>query len=123
MKTVRKLNFGDTFRIARIINAAGITMKEISEILSIRTKADKETVQEELGMAMIGYIVDKAPKAEKQLYEFLSAISGKKTDEIANAEFTEIAELIADIFTANEDIKDFFTRAFKSATARPSTRS
>lgn len=138
MKTTRKLNFSDTFRIARIINSAGITAKDITELLSsrdsakaeiakIKDKKEREEKLEELqnaaGLEMISYIVEKAPSAETAINKFLGSMAGCKDTEIAEAAVPEIIELIKDIIVQNKDIKDFFISAFRSATVIPSTKS
>lgn len=136
MKTTRKLNFSDTFRMARIINSAGITMPEIVELIDkyngtslgdIKDKAEKakkvEELQTEAGMEMFGLIIDRVPNAETAINKFLGGLAGKKEAEIAEAPVTEIIELIKDIFATNEDIKGFFTSSLRSAKALPSTKS
>lgn len=138
MRSARKLNFSDTFRLARIINSAGITAKEINEMLSASSKAKNEVAgikdkaerekklseyQENAGMEMIGYIIERAPQAETAINKFLASVANVKETEIANAPVTEIIELVGDIIKENKDIKDFFIQAFRSATVIPSTKS
>lgn len=127
MKTARKLNFSDTFRIARIIKAAKITVQDIVK-LTETAKLPKDASPEEIedaqnskGMEIIGYIIERAPEAEDQIYGFLGSISGADPKDIAKADVTEIIELIADIFASNKDIGSFFTAALRSATVLPST--
>lgn len=121
MKSQRKLLWNDTFRIARIINSAKITVAEINDIIStkniLQTSADKETAQSEMGMKLIGYIAEKAPAAEKPLNEFLASMAGNKVADIEKSEITEIMELIKDIFENNKDIGDFFISALRSPKA------
>lgn len=127
MKTTRKLNFSDTFRLARIIKAANVTMQDISKLLTAEklpegAKPEEiEAAQTAKGMEMISYIIDRAPGAEKQLYEFLAVMAGEKPENIAKADVTEVFELISDIITTNKDIKDFFIAGMRSATVLPST--
>lgn len=127
MKTARKLNFSDTFRIARIIKAAKITVQDIvklTETANLKKDATHEEIeaaQNAKGMEMIGYIIDKAPEAEEQIYSFLGSISGVEPKNMAKADVTEIIELVADIFASNKDIKSFFTSALRSATTLPLT--
>ena len=138
MRSARKLNFSDTFRLARIINSAGITAKEINEMINASSKAKNEVAgikdkaerekklseyQENAGMEMIGYIIERAPQAETTINKFLASVANVKETEIANAPVTEIIELVGDIIKENKDIKDFFTQAFRSATVIPSTKS
>lgn len=138
MKSIRKLQFGDTFRIARIINAAGVTTQEIvslisendikkKEIADIKNKAEREQrlsdLQNAAGMEMIGYIIEKAPNAEAAINKLLGSLAGKTDKEISEASVTEIFELVKDIFEQNGDIKDFFISGLRSAKVMPSTKS
>lgn len=134
MKATRKLNFSDTFRLARIIKAAGITAAELADLLSTRdklqaeakkdpseAKKDPAAAQTEMGLALVSYIVDKVPDAEKQINGFLASLAGVKPEEIEKAAVPEIIELIKDIFEQNADIKDFFISGLRSAAVMPST--
>lgn len=127
MKTTRKLNFSDTFRLARIIKAAGITAGELSDLLSAReklqaeAKKDAAAAQTEMGLALVQYIIDKAPGAETQIDGFLANLAGVKPEEIEKAAVPEIIELVKDIFEQNADIKDFFISGLRSAAVMPST--
>lgn len=127
MKATRKLNFSDTFRLARIIKAAGITAAELADLLSARdklqaeAKKDPAAAQTEMGLALVSYIVDKAPDAEKQINGFLASLASVKPEEIEKAAVPEIIELIKDIFKQNADIKDFFISGLRSAAVMPST--
>ena len=133
MKATRKLNFSDTFRFARIIKAAGITAGELAELIKEIGEAKKNVApaqtdnndiaaaQTEAGLAMVEYIINKAPEAENQIYSFLASISGKTIGDIVVAEIPEIMELIKDIFEQNADIKDFFISGLRSAAVMPST--
>ena len=172
MRTTRKLNFSDTFRLARIIKAARITAGELAELIEEISEAKKNAAaaqtdnddiaaaqtdnniavaqtdnnniavaqtdnndiaaaqtdnndiaaaQTEAGLAMVEYIINKAPEAENQIYSFLASISGKTIGDIVAAEIPEIMELIKDIFEQNADIKDFFISGLRSAAVMPST--
>ena len=127
MRSTRKLNFSDTFRLARIIKAAGITAAELADLLSARdklqaeAKKDPAAAQTEMGLALVSYIVDKAPEAEKQINSFLANIAGVKPEVIEKAAVPDIIELIKNIFEQNTDIKDFFISGLRSAAVMPST--
>ena len=121
MKASRKLNFSDVFRMAHIINTVGITSDDIAELMSISENISEESVQETAGMKLFDFVMTKCPNAENILYKFLAGVAGKTPEEIANADFTDIIELVGDIFETNKDIPDFFTRAIRAAKAIPST--
>lgn len=122
MKTARKLNFNDTFRMARIINESSITMQNFKEFFDRYDSAkDKDTGLETVGMDFVSLLLTTAPKIEEKLYKFLAGLAGVTPEEIANADVTEIIELVGDIIATNRDIKDFFTRAARSSTVLPST--
>ena len=132
MKSTRKLQWGDTFRLSRIIRDGNITPEDILEIISAKDELQKEAdaektaegkarAQKEMGVKLVCYVVDKFPACEASLNSFLANMAGVKTEVIERAEITEIIELIKDIFDNNKNIGDFFTRAFRSADLISST--
>ena len=122
MKAARKLNFNDTFRMARIINESGITMQRFKEFYDRYDDAkDKDAGLETVGMDFVELLLTNAPKVEERLYAFLAGLAGVTAEDIANADFTEVIELVGDIIATNKDIKDFFIHAARSSTVLPST--
>lgn len=120
MKTTRKLNFNDVFKMAKIIGKTG-AKNEIIEFLQ-RGATKGENIKQ-LGIDFIWMIVEKAPTAEKEINAFLGGLCGKTEAEIANSDLTEICELFGDIIAENKDIKSFFMSALRSPTASFSTKS
>lgn len=122
MKSTRKLVWNDTFRIAKIINSAGITIADINDLItakntlqaSAKNKNAIESAQEEMGIRLIGYIIEKAPQAETAINTFLGSMAGLTEKEISNSSIVEIGELIKDIIENNKDIGDFFISALRS---------
>ena len=103
MKSTRKLAWGDTFRLGRIIKAGGITPEDILGIISVRdelqeeankekTEEGKARIQKEMGVKLVCYIVDKFPDCETPLNSFLASMAGIKAEVIEKAEITEIIE-------------------------------
>ena len=122
MKAARKLNFNDTFRMARIINESGITMQQFKVFFDrYDSSKDKGIGLETVGMDFVELLLTTAPKVEEKIYEFLAGLASVTPEEIANADVTEIIELVGDIIATNRDIKDFFIRAVRSRTVLPST--
>ena len=159
MKAARKLNFNDTFRIAKILNLTGVKLQDIETIdtkgKNMAKKAGFEAARKRLCLAedapdregkikeieetltmeldtisgqtaseMIDYIFTHVTtdKAEKDIYKFLAVIADVKPEEIEKASITDIAELVLSIYEENkEELKNFFSRAARSATVLPST--
>ena len=146
MKSTRKLAWGDTFRLARIINTGNIKPADIVDLIDRRERKQAEAIvlkrqednaenEEEKAVMLdkiekirndavidfLMYILEKFPLIETPLNSFLASMADVKPDKIEKAEIGEIVELIKDIITANKDIESFFTSALKSAEAMPST--
>lgn len=126
MKSTRKLAWGDTFRLAKIIKAGNITPSDIYELVNLKNKLqtnaeNKDDAQEKMGISLLGYVMDRFPACETTLNAFLASMAGIKPEDIEKAELKEVVELIVDIFQENKDIKDFFIRALRSANTIPST--
>ena len=120
MKTTRKLVFSDAFKMAKIIGKTGTK----NDIISLMQEGQKKGADiESIGSKFIDILLEKLPYAEIEIYDFLGGLCEKSTEEIAAAEITEIVELFADIIQTNKNLKDFFTLALRSPTAKHSTKS
>jgi hypothetical protein len=146
MKSTRKLAWGDTFRLARIINTGEIKPADIvdlidrrerkqAEAIVLKHQADAAATEEEKAQIFekiekikndavidfLVYILEKFPLVETPLNSFLASMADVKPDKIEKAEIGEIVELIKDIIEQNKDIGSFFTSALKSAEVMSST--
>lgn len=138
MTAVRELNFGDVFRMAKIIGKADlkqniidffITGKSKKAVIAAEVQDETERKErlnrerESMGVDFFFALIEKAPNSEKEIYNFLGGLAGMKGEEIEKSPIKEIAELIGDIIRKNEDIADFFISVLRSPTLELSTKS
>lgn len=71
---------------------------------------------EQLGFSIIfdiaGIILANIPKAEKEIMQFLSSVTGLKIGQLENMPFADYGELLIEVVT-KDDFKDFFKRVMK----------
>ncbi len=118
---LRKLNTGDIFKMIRIISKCGILEFKKCFLLGGIAKDNKNI--EEIGINVVleiaGVIANNLPKCEKEIYAFLSGISGISEKEIEKLAPAETANMIYEI-VHKEEFSDFFTAVsrFFPATAK-----
>lgn len=112
--TIRKLTSSDIFPLCTIIKKIGIEdvkgiirSEEVMKLVNGEEKnANKIGVVVFLDLANL--IISNLPKCEKEIYEFLSSVTGEKVEDIRAISPAEFLQLILDVFRS-EDFKDFFT--------------
>lgn len=105
---LRKFNTGDVFRAASIISKCGLSEFKKCFMLSGINKKNPEEIGFNVLIEMVGIVVDNLPKCEKEIYAFLSGISGIPEKEIEQLEPAETTNMIYEI-THKEEFADFFT--------------
>ncbi len=128
--TLRSLQGADIFPMSAIIKKIGVKEfknafqdEEIKDLVkSINSgEISKDAAANQAGMAVILNIVDvvlgNLPRAEKDIYKFLSSLSGMKPDEVAALPMATFTGMVIDVIQKDE-FKDFIkvvSRLFKSA--------
>lgn len=107
---MRKLCSKDIFPMSKIISKIGFSeLKTCFESDAVRQMAKKKDV-EAAGMAVMfdigGIIIGNLPKCEKEIYDFLSDLTGLKIDEIREASIADFAEMVIELVKKDE-FKDF----------------
>ncbi|MGN1480803.1 hypothetical protein [Porcipelethomonas sp.] len=106
---IRKFNSRDIFKACTIITKCGVT--EFRKAFIIAPSLAKQGV-EAVGGAVLAdlaaIVISNLPKCEKEIYEFLSSVSGLSKEEVAELSPADFARLIGAV-TKSEDIADFFT--------------
>lgn len=113
---MRNLNNKDLFKIMRIVRKANV-----KEDL-IKMKLPENLDEQEFGMMLIFQIIESAPQAEKDIFEFLADIAGVKVEEMENDEFDLLPRIIEHL-QGQKKLVDFLSRAFKSTNSQPMTQS
>lgn len=121
--TLRDLRADDLFALLRIINKIGLKdVKECFNSVEVRqaiseTKGDDDALASAIGIQIMldvaALLVAKLPDCEKELYDFLSTLSGMKANEIAALPMTEFYDMVMEVFRKDE-FKDFFQRVVGS---------
>lgn len=126
--TLRDLKSKDLFPMSGILGKIGI--KEFKEYLDPeKTKElmrafssehgddDREGLVQYVGINVVFEIVDvilgNLPKCEKDLYKFLSGLSGLSCEEIEELPMATFFEMLVDV-VKKEEFKDFFKVVSKS---------
>lgn len=119
MYTFRKLTSADIFPVCGILKKIGI--KEIktafkdNDISALMRggKVDVEAVGMGVMMDIIGIVISNIPSCEKEIYTFVSSITGMKVEELKALKMAEFTDIVIQIIQL-DDFKDFFKVAFKS---------
>lgn len=87
---MRKLNFGDTFKAARLIKELNLK-EELKEIAS-----NQEQDQYEAGVDLLYTVLEKGTtkECEQKIYEFLSGPLEMQPEEVSKLEFFEVVDKI-----------------------------
>lgn len=108
---LRKLNTADVFKMIRIISKCGVSEFKKCFLLANAAKSKSSSLEDIELAAMIeivGVVADNLPKCEKEIYSFLSGVSGIGEKEIENLEPSETVNMIYEIVHKDE-FSDFFT--------------
>lgn len=118
--TFRTLTSKDIFPMSKIISKIGI--KEFKECFQsdavkamVKGKGDTNAVGFAVMLDVGGVILSHLPDCEKDIYNFLSSVTGLKVSEIENASMGDFAEMVITL-VQKEEFKDFFgvvSRLFK----------
>jgi D-alanyl-D-alanine dipeptidase len=102
---MRGFELQDTFKLSEILDVMDIQL-DLNDLLD-KAKAEKEKVQEKVGAQVALLVIKKLHKADKQIIEFISNITGEDTEVIKKYKPKQIKDFFIDLFN-NEDFKDFF---------------
>ena len=116
---LRELTSQDIFPICGILKKVGI--KEIKEAFSSPEivelaqggKSSIEKIGLNIALDLGGIIVSNLPQCEKELYAFVSSVSGKKVEELRGMSMADFLEIVVAIIKKPE-FKDFFSVARRS---------
>lgn len=73
----------------------------------------EDITDKEFGVMMIFQVIESAPQAEKEIFEFLADIAGVEVEVIENDEF-ELLPQIIDHLQGQKKLVNFLKQAFKS---------
>ena len=118
---MRKINLGDTFKMARIIKDGNLIESIKRSFAEGKTSEDatekeKEDKQEQIGINLIMDIFAACAndKVEEQVYDLLAGITEKKKEDIQNQSLDTTLEEISKIAEEN-NIVNFLKSAFGAA--------
>lgn len=110
--TLRNLVATDMGAICKILTAIGVRkFKECFNVQDLKEK-NVETIGFGVLFDIAGIVIENIPKAEKEIQEFLSSMTGMKVSDIQKLPFADYGELIVDV-VAQPDFQDFFSRVMK----------
>ena len=115
---LRQLTSQDIFPICSLLKKVGL--KEIraafntSEIAEL-AKGGKsvEAIGLDIALDLGGVIISSLPSCEKELYAFVSSVSGMKPDDLRDMAMADFLELVIAIIRKDE-FRDFFAVARRS---------
>lgn len=117
--TLRHPAAADIFPMMNIIKKIGVkefkncfSTDEIKQMLQDAKENGKEIDSTEVGISVAlnaaDLLMERLPECEKEIYVFLSRLSGLKPSEIAGLGLAEFAEMLIDVFK-DPEFSDFFT--------------
>lgn len=120
---LRKLKSDDIFPMIAILSKIGfkdlkelVTPDNVKELKALTTgDGDELIIGASVMMDFVSIIMKNLPSCKKEIYTFLSGLSGMTTDEIGELDIAAFTEMIIDVFQ-KEEFKDFFkvvSRLFK----------
>lgn len=109
---LRKLQSADIFIMSKIISKIGVSelrncfnaedMKQIT--------GSQEDILQQVGIGVAlevaNVVLTNVPKAEQEIYSFLSSLSGKEPKEIEELDMVTFAQMLVDVFR-KEEFKGF----------------
>lgn len=111
---MRELGLKDAFAFSRILKSADLksTISDFAKEIATRKKSDGKVNLEEVGLEFfVNLIISISDeKVEQKIYKFLSEITELEENEIANANFKKLKQIILEIIQIN-DLKSFFQSA------------
>ena len=103
---MRSLKFKDVFTLSEIIDKMGLKA-DINNLFDEAQKA--EDAQAYIGGQLMMLMVSRIYKAEKEVYEFFSDLTGKTTQEVEDMSLNDMKDLMKDLIKS--DIMSFFNSA------------
>lgn len=82
------------------------------ENVSDKSEAEQELITQEKGMDFAFMLLEKAPLAEREFYDFLSLYSEKPVEEILDSDPMDTIQIIKDIMQ-EKNFSTFFRQAVK----------
>lgn len=111
---MRSLKTSDLFALTRIIKKMDIKsdIKALTKDISSLSDEDKLKAKDALNIDLMLLFVENIGSAEKEIYKFLSDLSGVEAKEIENQSPIKTIDMIKSIFE-DEEIGDFLKVALK----------
>jgi len=115
MSETPKLQTKHFFPFVRMVRALG-GKQLLAEILKLRREASKQKgkdvdeLTEEVGVEIMGILIDRLPDAENEIFDFLSAFTGRSRQEIEDQPITETIDMVRQI-VSDPTFLDFFKSA------------
>ena len=120
---LRMLQASDLFMMVKIINKVGINnVKGAIDVEKIKNARKNMTVENstevmtdvgmDITMSVMEVVLERLPLIEDELYNFMGAVSGLKSKEVAKLSINDFMALFIAIFK-KEEFKDFFTQALQ----------
>lgn len=105
---MRKLTLEDAFTLSEVLDKMNI-QADLNRLFDEAKKKGSDA-QSYLGGQMALLVVKSAYKAKKELYEWISSLSGRTVEEVKSMSLKETTQFMKELFTS-EDIGDFFKQA------------
>ena len=111
---MRNLNNKDLFQIMRIVRKAGIKEKIVGMKLPRDKDGNVAISDDQYGVMMLLEVIDGAPDAEKEIFDFLADVGGVERKELEEDEFELLPDIVNHLMN-QEKFTAFLKQAFNSA--------
>lgn len=99
------------FPFVRLLRALNVrnNLRQIAELMR-----KHGGLTEELGVEVVGLLLEALPNAENEAFEFLALYTGRSVEELKEAPFEELADVLTQLIQ-DPSFAAFFKRAASSA--------
>jgi len=119
---MRALNFGDTFKIARIGKKVGVEKlakmynDATESVKGIEDADEKKRILNDKAMDYIGILLSGYDNCEVDVVELMASVSGKTSEEVRGMTFADLEQWISEFAKLNDSkqVIGFFTKALGS---------
>jgi hypothetical protein len=111
---MRKLELEDAFIFSEIVDKMGISTELEKLITEVKSAPQGSYTQETAGVKVVVMLFSKMHKAKKEMIAFASSMLGKKPEETAKLNFTELKQVFTELVSSEE-----FAPFFNSAAEEP----
>ena len=105
-----KLKTQDMFKLLKVVKKTGMfnNIKDLFKTVGGKSEKELEEIQTKVGMDIVVGIISNLDLAEKEIYDLVASITGKKAKDIAEQDPMETMEVLQKIIN-DDSVKSFLS--------------